>query len=337
MKKTLFKKYKAVAYLPSAYVVFQYMLLRPYSVEDTLFLIDWSRQKEVISHMPNLLVLDNRFTRLHILFQIRICWYFFLIYFLSKRCKHVFISSFPDYTNQCTYYFDHVIYMDDGIRSYGVQSATQNKRGRLWTKFFGPSYPTDGWAAKVEKIYLTGLLPIPEGILEKVEKINLKELWDKRSPAEQQEIIRRFLPEGSKSISCWDVDTLLLTQPLSEDIGTAFTEDEKVEMYRELLSGIDEQTVLIKPHPREKTDYRKYFPHINVLNTLCPMELLIIMGMKVRKAITVNSTAIYNLDNSVEKVIAANDPSPKVKKPILLIWGGEASISGTYLPGFNIV
>lgn len=323
MKKTLFKKYKAVAYLPTMYAVMQYMLLHPYRVEDTLFLIDRSCQKELISRMPNYLIVDNQYIKSRILLRIETYWSMCLIYMLSRRCKSIFISSYPVYTNQCTYYFDHVIYLEDGVASYLVRKEIQSQpvscKGRLREILTGPLYPIHGWADKVEKIYLTGLLPIPEGIANKVELFNLKELWGKRSPVEQQQIIRLFLPEGIESISCLDIDTLLLTQPLSEDIDEGFAEVDKIELYRELLSGIDEQTVVIKVHPREKTDYRKYFPCVTVLNALCPMELLEILGMKVRKAITVNSTAIYNLDNSVEKVIAAETPSPKVTRAITLL------------------
>lgn len=323
MKNSLFKKYKAVAYLPTAYTIFQYMLLQPYRIEDTLFLINRSCQKKLISRLPNYLVLENPYidSRLisRVFFFIKAYRHFLLIYFLSKRSKIVFLSSHSIILEACIYHFSHIVYLEDGWGSYLQQEVNVKRRGRLWEVLFGPSYPCHGWADKVEKIYLTGLLPIPEGIANKVELFNLKELWGKRSPVEQQQIIRLFLPEGIESISCLDIDTLLLTQPLSEDIDEGFTEVDKIELYRELLSGIDEQTVVIKVHPREKTDYRKYFPCATVLNALCPMELLEILGMKVRKAITVNSTAIYNLDNSVEKVIAAETPSPKVTRAITLL------------------
>lgn len=330
MKNTLFKKYKAVAYLPTAYAIFQYMLLRPYSVEDTLFLIDRTCQQDLIMRLPNYLFLTEYTSSFA---RVKRWWLYSILYFLSRRSKTIFLSSIPVYQNISIYYFDHVLYLEDGASIYQKKESSDCKlqetvqpypvslRNR-WCKIVtGPSYPTKGKADKVEKIYLTGILPIPEEIAAKVELFNLKESWNKRSLAEQQEIIRLFLPEGIGAMSYLDVDTLLLTQPLSEDIGAEFTEADKIEMYRKLLSGIDELTVVIKPHPREKTDYRKYFPHAKVFDTLCPMELLEILGMKVRKAITVNSTAIYNLDDSVEKVIAADNPSPKMKRVMTLIWG----------------
>lgn len=325
MKNSLFKKYKAVAYLPTTYAVLQYMLLQPYRVEDTLFLVDHICQKELISCMPNYLVLNNKYIDSRIIprmiFWSKAYWHSFFIYFLSKRSKSVFLSGDSIIIEACIYRFTHVIYLEDGCSSYWQRKKTVVVTNKLRKMLFGPSYPIYGWADKVEKIYLSGILAIPEGIANKVELFNLKELWNKRNTYEQQEIIRLFLPEGIESISCLNVNTLLLTQPLSEDIGAEFTEADKIELYRELLSGIDELTVVIKPHPREKTDYRKYFPCATVLNALCPMELLEILGMKVRKAITVNSTAIYNLDNSVEKVIATDNPSSKLKRVMTLLWG----------------
>lgn len=319
MISTLFKRYKAIAYLPTTYAVLQYMLLRPCGVEDTLFFIDKSCQKDLIMQLPNHLYIDRQIGRPD---RLQTYGRLFLLNMLARRTTTIYLSSEPVYVNLCTYYFDHVVYLEDGYSIYlpgkplahTLHPATLRQR---WNRsLFGTSYPTRGRADKVEKIYLTGIMAIPDDIAAKAELFDLKELWARRSPSERQQIVRLFLPEGIESLACMKVDTLLLTQPVSEDMGEGFSEEEKIDIYREALAGIDEQTVLIKPHPREQTDYGKYFPRARVLTTLCPMELLEILGMRVRRAITINSTAIYNMDKSVEKVIAANNPSSKVKDMI---------------------
>lgn len=40
------------------------------------------------------------------------------------------------------------------------------------------------------------------------------------------------------------------------------------------------------------------------------MELLTLMGLPVKRAISVNSTAIFNLGSSVEKIISGYDITP---------------------------
>lgn len=334
MRSKLFKRYKAIAYLPTSYAILQYLLLRLYSTEDTLFLVDNICQKELIYRLPHACSFCTRPTKSRILSRIKLYWHYLILYFLSRRHSIVVLSSHPVYVDPCICYFDHVIYLEDGFSNYKVRSVKMpckpvSRMERLKRKLTGPQFPALGWAAKVEKIYLTGILPIPAGIKDKVELINLQALWDKRSPGEKQKITHLFLSEEVASFTSQTIPVLLLTQPVSEDIGPRFTEEEKIEMYRELLSGIDERTVLIKTHPREKTDYRKYFPQATVLDTYCPMELMIIMGMKVEKAITVNSTAIYSLADSVEKVIGAARPSSKIKKMLTILWG-EASITDPF-------
>lgn len=325
MKNRLFKKYKAVAFLPTAYAVLQYMLLQPHRVADTLFLIEKDLQKDLMMRLPHFYKLFtlNLHQQSPLVFRLKRYWCYLFIYILSKRCETIFLSSNPIFIDAYIYYFDHIIYLEDGCSNYRVREVTPQPQsswlGKWRHAIFGPLYTDAGWADKVEKIYLTGILPIPDGIAAKVELFNLKKQWDKRSPDEQQEIIRLFLPEGVDVVPGQEAKVLLLTQPLSEDLGAELTEEDKIGMYRVILSGIEEQTVLIKPHPRERTDYRKYFPQATVLNQFCPMELLNIMGLKTKKAITVRSTAIYSLDDSVEKVIVADNPPSQLKKIIALL------------------
>ena len=70
------------------------------------------------------------------------------------------------------------------------------------------------------------------------------------------------------------------------------------------LPEAQSKKVCIKSHPREKTDYKSIFPFAEFIPSYIPFELLVLMSKhNIKSAITVNSTAIYSLDKSVEKVI----------------------------------
>ena len=69
---------------------------------------------------------------------------------------------------------------------------------------------------------------------------------------------------------------------------------------------------MIKPHPRDKFDFDKYFPTIPVLRTYIPMQLLNFMGVMPHIAVTVNSTAISSLPNNVEKIMIGTKVNKKI-------------------------
>lgn len=123
-----------------------------------------------------------------------------------------------------------------------------------------------------------------------------------------------FLPQDIDLNLFNDCDTILLTQPFSEYSEGNFAESDKIDVYHQLLAGYDESKVLIKVHPAESTDYSVYFPSAKIIAIPCPMELLALLGIPLCRAITVNSTAIYSLGDSVEKIITGYDVTPTLIK-----------------------
>lgn len=80
-----------------------------------------------------------------------------------------------------------------------------------------------------------------------------------------------------------------MTQAFSDD--HFVTEEEQVEIYRKILSNYDEDDVVIKPHPRDKIDYRKYFPKVMYFDKTVAMQFLAILGIKFERVVTVSSSA----------------------------------------------
>lgn len=149
------------------------------------------------------------------------------------------------------------------------------------------------------KIFYTGIGTIPADVLPKAEIINIQQLWNDKDDFEKNEILRIFNLQPDVKDKIQNRSVILFTQTLNED-KLVQTEEEKIEIYRKALVDVDYSTVIIKPHPRERTDYAKFFPGASVLDGQLPFQLLSLNGVKLKKAITLFSTAALSLDSDVE-------------------------------------
>lgn len=175
-------------------------------------------------------------------------------------------------------------------------------------------YKRFGLSEKIEKIYLTGLLPIPNLIKDKVEIININELWNNLSQKGKKEILDVFNIEIEK-IQIFDKDdkkNLLLTQPLSED--KIITEKEKIEIYREIIEKQNVRKIYIKAHSREKTNYKEVFKNFNieVIENTFPIELFLLLNIKFDKVITLFSTGALNFKGKAEVEFIGTEKYPKL-------------------------
>lgn len=169
-----------------------------------------------------------------------------------------------------------------------------------------------GYDESVKKIYLTENLckKIPKGLEKKVEIINLKKLWNKKSEEEKKIIfdIFNFNDEILKKV---DENTIMLfTQPLSED--NMISEEEKIELYSKILRKYNSQSIIIKPHPREITDYSKYFSNCYIMKEKYPVEILELVGINIKKAVTIFSSAVFGLGKNIEIDFYGTEIHPKL-------------------------
>lgn len=210
--------------------------------------------------------------------------------------------------NAIIYGSDHIIYnryfkkyhdiflIEDGTANYIMDNNNNNKslskkiRERiLWMS------PSWGLSPRVKKIYLTGLGEIPHSIKDKVEIINIKDYWEKCDIKE--EIKKLFYLDKKEEDLLKNKKEILLTQPLSED--GLLLEEEKIELYRKILKNYKKENIIIKKHPREKTDYQKYFPDYNILDTSAPLQLLELLEIKINRLITIFSTGIFTSNKEI--------------------------------------
>ena len=157
-----------------------------------------------------------------------------------------------------------------------------------------------GYGDRCEKIYLTSSLceKIPSGLESKAEIIDLQELWRKKSENEKR-VIREVFEFNDEILEKIKGDTVMLfTQPMSED--GIVSEERKIELYSKVLAKYADKSVIIKSHPREKTDYSKYFPQCYVMKERYPIELLSVMGIRLERVVTLFSTAVFGFSKDVK-------------------------------------
>lgn len=199
--------------------------------------------------------------------------------------------------------------IEDGMNNYIMLKSTKDKyqnsiihRILLHTPFMHIPY---GLSKNISTIYLTGIDKIPQEIQDKARIVDMELLWRQCVDQRKQNILDLF-GVNPDVLDLKDRSVLIITQPLSED--NIMAESEKIEVYKNVIKQYGERNVLIKPHPREKTNYEKKFPNALVLKSYFPIELLALSGQNlgIRKVITVYSTAIALFKNYEQCVLGDN-------------------------------
>ena len=172
--------------------------------------------------------------------------------------------------------------IEDGSVNYLFKQKTLNP---LFRYMIRNPY---GTGIRCTRILLTGILEVPDVIANKVERLSLKD-------TSHCAAIRDFFDfEGWSDGE--EKGVLILTQPLSED--ALCSEREKLDLYRKVLEDEDllgTDSLVIKPHPRETTDWSKAFPMAQVLDGSVPVEVTFMSGSSFRNAISLFSTTIYHV------------------------------------------
>lgn len=177
--------------------------------------------------------------------------------------------------------------IEDGMMNYAKQTYKRTIKNLLFSK------PELGRDKNVKKIYLTGLAQIPEEIKDKVEIVDLKKLWKLKTKEEQEEILEVFGFNREILEKIKEKNTILFTQPLSED--GILNEQEKIELYSKIILKYPKEKLIIKTHPREKTNYIEFFKEILILDKSFPAEIFELLDIDFDRTITLFSTAAFGV------------------------------------------
>ena len=185
-------------------------------------------------------------------------------------------------------------------------------QGRLVEFMIGP-VAVLGWGnnAQCKAFYLTE--PNNAVVLRNKEVYvnSLQSLWDKASQP-LKDLVRYVF-----DVSDEDVNTInskrfvFLTQPMVKD--GILSEDEYLQILKNIFSHYDQSQLLLKLHPRDDFDYKRYFPKVIVYGKKVNMQLLVILGANVERAATICSSSINSFPESVEADWYGVDIHPKIK------------------------
>lgn len=187
--------------------------------------------------------------------------------------------------------------IEDGILDYTVNRDIPDQ-SRDWLRRFlwGPVYKHDfGRNAKCKHIILTQPFSNPV-LAKKAKRYDLSELWKNASETKRILILDKFNLTQEDVALMSKRPVILLTQALSED--GIFSEKEKIEFYREMVKPYGLENVLIKPHPRERTNYKESIPECMTMDKIVPFQLFSLLGLNFRTVVTVCSGSALSLQNS---------------------------------------
>lgn len=190
------------------------------------------------------------------------------------------------------YEYENSYLIEDGLANYRKLESNfiSNKILNFLGLYIKGSKSGYGTHENIKKVYLTCNNQCD--VSSKAELIDLNVLWENLSQEEHLKILKIFNFNNLENM-----DVLLITQAFSED--NLMDLDEEMRIYSEIVEKYLD--IIIKPHPREVKDYSKIFPDNIVLDKHFPVELLVLMGIKIGKIITISSTAVLHFPaNEIE-------------------------------------
>lgn len=305
-------KSKRIIIENTEYSILLYCLLKKKWQEDTFILSDLFREsflKTLKEKVKEIFIFEPTSIKKYIL-----RYYFGILKLYLYLIKKSFRKNVEIYGNDSLVYSRFInkgyILLEDGSINYKIIKSRKNYLKEIM-KLKNPFYSPYGYSKKIKKIYLTGLAQIPEEIKNKVEIIDLKKLWKLKTREEQQEILEIFGFNNNLIKELKEKNIILFTQPLSED--GILNEQEKIELYSKIILKYPKEKLIIKTHPREKTNYSKIFNEIYILEQNFPAEIFKLLEISFKKGVTLFSTAVLT-NNCKEIDFYGTEVHPKLLK-----------------------
>lgn len=202
---------------------------------------------------------------------------------------------------------------NDGVCWTNRSKKMKSLRGKIERFIYGaPVVDLFGTNPQCTRINLTEDSDSSLLIGKNVAVNSMKELWD-NSSKEKKSFITQLFDISDDDIRMFNnFPIIFFSQPLVYD--RILDEDEYIELLRKAFSHYDLHKVLIKIHPRDTFDYKKYFPEVTVFSKPVNMQLLSLLNLPIKRSVTLFSTAVYDLPLNIEVDWFGVDIHPKIKK-----------------------
>lgn len=147
------------------------------------------------------------------------------------------------------------------------------------------------------------------------ELLDVKALW-LNAPDEKRAMIARYVDGDVRQFTLGDAvlgcKTLLLSAPLMVDFG--LSEQEVVDVFRDVIEKYRHTGIIIKPHPRDTVDYARCFPDCKIWNTKMPLQFICQTGIRFSRVITLFSSAISDFPSDTEIIWLGTNAHPKISQ-----------------------
>lgn len=280
------KMTKRICTVDTVYSLFLYFLIKGVS-DDDLFIFSSGVPEDVrknINHVIKFAVMNLGvcFRQLYGILKLRL-----LMLFVGDDVE-IYGHGHTQFSYMF-YEYENAYIIEDGLANYRKLESNfiSNRLLNFLGLYIKGSKSGYGTHENIKKVYLT--YECFCDVSSKAEIIDLNALWENLSLEDHLKILKIFNFSNLENI-----DVLLITQAFSED--NLMDLNEEMRIYFEIVEKYP--NIIIKPHPREIKDYSKIFPDNTVLDKHFPVELLVLMGIKIEKTVTISSTAVLHFPAS---------------------------------------
>ncbi len=141
--------------------------------------------------------------------------------------------------------------------------------------------------------------------------VNINNNWAETSE-HKKNYIRKLLSLDVVDTKVYEGKSIILfTQPLYSGCVSRGVHEE---IYRKIISKYPQDKLVIKVHPRDMFPYETIFPKIVVVRNTLPSQFLQILGIQFEKAVTVFSTAVFDLGYKLQVDWYGTECHPSILK-----------------------
>lgn len=159
---------------------------------------------------------------------------------------------------------------------------------------------------------------------------SLDTLWANASK-EKQIYLKKIFGISEEDVNILNSRPIIFfSQPLIDDCG--LTEEEDINLHKRIFSNYSTSNIIIKTHPRDAFDYHKYFPNIVVYNKKVNSQLLLLVGVRPTKIVTICSTAIETFPETITCDYYGTTIHPKIEKYLGSLYLPKRKVNFATLP-----
>lgn len=162
-----------------------------------------------------------------------------------------------------------------------------------------------------DKIFLTEEEDAKVCYNKPVQVDSLVQLWNASTSSKKQFILSLFDIADSDVSLLKSRPIMFMSQPIIEDYG--LSESEYVSLLSAIFTRYDQRKLIVKTHPRDTFQFKKYFPDVIVFEKPINIQLLVLCDICPRKAITICSSSVEAFPDNTEIDWYGVDCHPKIQ------------------------